>query len=73
MTAKSKIIVHETRAENKTGEHHFVSNKELVKEELIREIQKKAYELYESRGAVPGRELDDWLEAERLITAEEPR
>ncbi|MFH1189846.1 MAG: DUF2934 domain-containing protein [Candidatus Omnitrophota bacterium] len=30
-------------------------------------VQKKAYELYVKRGKRPGHELDDWLEAERLI------
>jgi hypothetical protein len=30
-------------------------------------IQKKAYELYEKRGREPGKELDDWLEAEKLV------
>ena len=28
-------------------------------------IQRKAFELFERRGAVPGYELDDWLRAER--------
>lgn len=30
-------------------------------------VQKKAYELYVKRGKKPGHELDDWLEAERLV------
>jgi hypothetical protein len=30
-------------------------------------IEKKAYEIYEQRGREPGKELDDWLEAERII------
>lgn len=30
-------------------------------------IRKKAYELYEKRGRKPGRPMDDWLEAERII------
>ena len=65
---RHNVIAHETLEECKTEEHHFVGNKEL-----IREIEKKAYELYEGRGSVPGRELEDWLEAERLVGAEEPR
>jgi hypothetical protein len=32
-----------------------------------REIELLAYELYSARGAQPGRELDDWLEAERTL------
>lgn len=31
------------------------------------EIARLAYELYEKRGCSPGYELEDWLEAERLI------
>jgi NADPH:quinone reductase-like Zn-dependent oxidoreductase len=34
------------------------------------EIRGRAYELYLARGAEPGRELVDWLQAERELTAE---
>jgi hypothetical protein len=34
------------------------------------EIRIRAYELYLARGAEPGRELEDWLQAERELTAE---
>lgn len=33
-------------------------------------IAEKAYELYQCRGCGCGRDLDDWLEAERLILSE---
>ena len=33
-------------------------------------ITKKAYELFVKRGSKPGHELDDWLEAERLVDRE---
>jgi hypothetical protein len=33
------------------------------------EIAAVAYELYEARGCIPGRDLDDWLEAERIVLA----
>ena len=33
-------------------------------------IAQKAYELYERRGFCHGCDLDDWLEAERLVLAE---
>lgn len=33
-------------------------------------ISRKAYEIYEQRGMNGGRELDDWLEAERQFFAE---
>ncbi|MBP6342812.1 MAG: DUF2934 domain-containing protein [Candidatus Omnitrophica bacterium] len=65
---KKNTIIHETKEECKAEEHHFVGNKDLIKE-----IEKKAYEIYESRGSYSGRELDDWLEAERLIGVQTPR
>jgi len=34
------------------------------------EIRSRAWELYLARGAQPGRELEDWLQAERELTAE---
>src|SRR4029077_2637607 len=34
------------------------------------EIRTRDYELYLARGAQPGRELEDWLQAERELTAE---
>ena len=36
-------------------------------ETLHEMIEKKAFEIYEKRGKEPGRDLDDWLEAERII------
>ena len=36
-----------------------------------KEIQKLAYEMFEKSGKVHGRELDHWLEAERIIKARE--
>lgn len=30
-------------------------------------IEKKAYEIYEQRGREPGKELEDWHEAEKII------
>ena len=34
------------------------------------EIRTRAYELFLARGAQPGREMEDWLQAERELTAE---
>ena len=36
-------------------------------ESLHQMVAKKAFEIYEKRGKEPGRDLDDWLEAERII------
>jgi hypothetical protein len=35
--------------------------------ELRQRIAEKAYELYQRRGEVPGQEVKDWLEAERMV------
>jgi hypothetical protein len=35
------------------------------------EIRKLAYELYEKSGRVAGRDLDNWLEAEKMILAQQ--
>ncbi len=33
-------------------------------------ITKKAYELFVKKGSKPGHELDDWLEAEKIVDRE---
>lgn len=43
------------------------SEKRVSREEFIQLIQKKAYEIYEKRGCRPGNDLEDWLNAERLV------
>ena len=37
--------------------------------ELESEIRRRAYDLYERRGYVDGRAVQDWLEAEREVLA----
>jgi DUF2934 family protein len=32
-------------------------------------VARRAYELYEARGSEPGRDVDDWLQAERELQA----
>ncbi len=39
-------------------------------EPRITRIAKRAHDLYEARGGNAGRDLDDWLQAEREIDAE---
>ncbi len=36
---------------------------------LEEEIRLVAYELYIKSGCIPGRDLDNWLEAERMVLA----
>jgi hypothetical protein len=33
------------------------------------EIARKAYELWEQSGRIPGHDLDNWIEAERIMKA----
>jgi hypothetical protein len=52
------------------GETNLKSTKKRVKVDkrpLYEMIQKKAYELYEKRGREQGKDLDDWLEAEKMV------
>ena len=35
------------------------------------EIKRRAYEIYLERGEEPGRDLEDWLQAERELTRHE--
>ena len=43
-------------------------NRDVVADDLI---SKRAYEIYEARGAQHGADFDDWLEAERQIKQEQ--
>ena len=38
---------------------------------LEQEIRRRAYELYVERGGEPGRDIEDWLQAERELTADD--
>src|SRR5712692_11851930 len=40
---------------------------ETPRREVTEEIRTRAYEIYPARGAAPGLELDDWLQAEREL------
>ena len=40
---------------------------EIDSKEFYELVGKKAYELYEKRGCVDGCDLQDWLEAERIV------
>jgi hypothetical protein len=48
------------------AKHQTSNDTEQVKEQIAR----KAYELFEQRGREAGHEVDDWLEAERMIKIE---
>jgi hypothetical protein len=38
--------------------------------EFKQRVAKRAYELFEQRGGGPGHELEDWVQAERLVREE---
>lgn len=42
----------------------------ISEQELRERIAQKAYELYEKRGRTDGCDVEDWLEAERLVLAQ---
>ena len=39
----------------------------ISKEKLLKEIEKKAYELFLKRKGQHGNDLQDWLEAEKIV------
>jgi len=36
-------------------------------------IRRRAFEIYLERGSEPGRDLEDWLQAERELTGDKPK
>ena len=59
-----------TRAANTEEEHADGRSEALVREEKtprLDRISRRAHELYEKRGGHDGRNVDDWLQAEREI------
>lgn len=50
-----------------TSDSSRSSHMSATQDQLTEMIRKKAYELYMKRGKRPGHDLDNWLEAERII------
>jgi DUF2934 family protein len=66
MASKAKTIrsTDSTQQEKAPGERE-----RLLQSTRAQEIRNRAYEIYLQRGAQPGYEVEDWLQAEReLIT-----
>ncbi len=42
-------------------------------QELHDRIAEKAYQLYEKRGRMHGHDVEDWIEAERLVVGKTPK
>jgi hypothetical protein len=49
-------------------EYAFEREEISVEDQRLR-IEQRAYEIYLDRGAEPGRDLDDWLQAETEVSA----
>ena len=43
---------------------------EINKTAIRQRIEKKAYEIFEKRGYAHGNDLQDWIEAEQIVTKE---
>lgn len=39
----------------------------IDKERIEEEIKQVAYEIYVNSGCIPGRDIDNWIEAERIV------
>jgi hypothetical protein len=65
-----------SKSQSRTSESREIPVKEVsefsLSDDKLRHqrIAEKAYELYQCRGCCHGQDLDDWLEAERLVLAE---
>jgi len=44
--------------------------RKITADEFIARVRIKAHEIYETRGYSHGKDLDDWLEAERIVKGE---
>ncbi len=57
------------RADDDTAPAHDMRNASRLAAATDSDIARRAYELYEQRGAEHGRDLDDWLLAELELRA----
>ena len=48
------------------------TNINMLSEEQLEQIRRRAYELYEARGREDGHAVEDWLQAEGEIIAGKP-
>ena len=52
---------------NKISNFQGLANSVVSKEKLLKEIEKKAFELFQKRNGQHGNDLNDWLEAEKIV------
>lgn len=55
---------------NKTLHGEVNQSTEQSGDDFQKRVAQKAYELFEQRGRLPGHDVEDWLEAERLLRAD---
>lgn len=69
--AKAKTARNGSKKNNSTeGLQTAGENKaNVIPINLEDEIRRRAYEIYEERGSIPGDEHEDWLRAEREVLA----
>ena len=48
------------------------SNQASQTQQTPEQIRQRAYEIYVSRNGTPGDEVQDWLQAERELSSEQP-
>jgi hypothetical protein len=57
------------KATNTNSSNRPKKRTQMDEEIVLDMIRKRAYELHEQRGGEHGRDLEDWLEAERTVRA----
>jgi hypothetical protein len=60
-------MVKPTRTSKKGDYAMKLSGKDLTDKDLAECITKKAHELWEKKGHIQGKDLDIWLEAEKIV------
>jgi Protein of unknown function (DUF2934) len=67
MSAK-KLVVDPGKASTSES-NSDVQAKQVTRTPTVEEIQLRAYEMYVERGGIHGLDTDDWLQAERELSA----
>ena len=59
-----------TKSRIRTRWRKYATESSESEQELRERIEQNAYDLYQKRGELHGFDIDDWLEAERLVLAQ---
>lgn len=73
MKSKTRTRKHKTDSNRADGNEATVPPERKLHSPTPEQIRQRAYEIHKARGGAPGRELDDWLQAEREFLAEQER